>query len=66
MIHFNLIVIDVRVLQCSRRSSLTPPPQSIVTWDEYINAEAGKHPTLGRQQNCKESLKTFRANLAMV
>lgn len=49
-----------------RRESLTPPDENIVTWEEYINAEPGEYPTLGRQLVYKESSKTFRATVAMV
>ncbi|KAK6634926.1 Ankyrin repeat domain-containing protein 13C [Polyplax serrata] len=49
----------------TRRASLTPPPESKVTWNEYISSEAGGHPTLGREIWYKESSKTFRATLAM-
>lgn len=48
-----------------RRSSLTPPPAPNVRWDEYVGAEAGNHPKLGRDLVYKESSKTFRATLAM-
>lgn len=49
-----------------RKESLTPPHENIVTWEEYINAEPGEYPTLGRQLVYKESNKTFRATVAMV
>lgn len=49
-----------------RRASLTPPEENNVTWEEYINAEPGEYPTLGRQLVYKESSKTFRATVAMV
>lgn len=52
--------------QIVRRESLTPPEENQVTWDEYINAEPGEYPTLGRQLVYKESSKTFRATVAMV
>lgn len=52
--------------QPSRRASLTPPPESKVTWKEYISAEPGGHPILGREIQYKESTKAFRATLAMV
>lgn len=50
----------------ARRNSLTPPPASKVSWEEYISAEPGGHPTLGREQIYKESSKVFRATVAMV
>jgi hypothetical protein len=31
-----------------QRQSLTPPPQNTITWEEYISAENGKAPHLGR------------------
>lgn len=49
-----------------RRASLTPPEENSVTWEDYINAEPGEYPTLGRQLVYKESSKTFRATVAMV
>ncbi|XP_042531388.1 ankyrin repeat domain-containing protein 13C isoform X2 [Dipodomys spectabilis] len=48
-----------------RRQSLTPPPQNTITWEEYISAENGKAPHLGRELVCKESKKTFKATIAM-
>ncbi|XP_055680461.1 ankyrin repeat domain-containing protein 13C [Lutzomyia longipalpis] len=48
-----------------RRTSLSPPPNSNVTWDEYLKAEPGDHPKLGRDLVYKESSKTFRATVAM-
>ncbi|XP_054158587.1 ankyrin repeat domain-containing protein 13C-like [Oppia nitens] len=48
-----------------RRRSLTPPPTTSVTWDEYIRAAPGQHRPLGRQPVCKESVKAFKATLAM-
>lgn len=49
-----------------RRESLTPPEENSVSWEEYINAEPGEYPTLGRQLVYKETSKTFRATVAMV
>ena len=49
-----------------RRPSLTPPPPTTVTWEEYINSPPGQHPPLGRQPICKETVKAFKATLAMV
>lgn len=48
-----------------RRDSLSPPPTSTCTWDEYMAAEPGKHPVLGRSVVYKESAKSFKATLAM-
>lgn len=49
-----------------RRLSLTPPPESRVSWREYISAPVGEHPTLGRELVHKESSKAFKATVAMV
>lgn len=49
-----------------RRKSLPPPPKNQVTWENYINATPGKPPTLGREINCKGSIKPLKATLAMV
>ncbi|XP_042191739.1 ankyrin repeat domain-containing protein 13C isoform X2 [Callorhinchus milii] len=48
-----------------RRQSLTAPPANTITWEEYISAEPGKAPHLGRELVCKESKKTFKATIAM-
>ncbi|KAJ7401493.1 ankyrin repeat domain-containing protein 13C-like protein [Pitangus sulphuratus] len=48
-----------------RRQSLTPPSPNTITWEEYISAESGKAPHLGRELVCKESKKTFKATIAM-
>lgn len=48
-----------------RKESLPPPPPTNVTWDEYLNAEPGKHPVLGRHLICKESSKGFKPTVAM-
>lgn len=58
--------IVMRYFQIVRRESLTPPDENNVTWEDYINAEPGEYPTLGRQLVYKESSKTFRATVAMV
>lgn len=50
----------------ARRNSLTPPPPSKVSWEEYISSDPGGHPPLGREQIYKESSKAFRATVAMV
>lgn len=48
-----------------RRVSLNPPPESKITWEEYIIAAAGKCPLLGRDLVYKESSKSFKATVAM-
>uniref|UniRef100_A0A8C4Q9V4 Ankyrin repeat domain 13C n=1 Tax=Eptatretus burgeri TaxID=7764 RepID=A0A8C4Q9V4_EPTBU len=48
-----------------RRESLPPPQPNTISWEEYISAEAGKAPHLGRELVCKESRKNFRATVAM-
>lgn len=48
-----------------RRDSLAPPPSSPCSWDEYMAAEPGRHPQLGRSVVYKESAKAFKATLAM-
>ncbi|KAM4896169.1 ankyrin repeat domain-containing protein 13C isoform 2-T2 [Sylvia borin] len=48
-----------------RRQSLTPPSPNTISWEEYISAESGKAPHLGRELVCKESKKTFKATIAM-
>ena len=48
------------------RPSLPPPPKTNVTWSEYICAEEGCWPHLGRKVRCKETRKEFKAQLAMV
>uniref|UniRef100_A0A2K6JX09 Ankyrin repeat domain-containing protein 13C n=1 Tax=Rhinopithecus bieti TaxID=61621 RepID=A0A2K6JX09_RHIBE len=55
----------LRTYKPIRRQSLTPPPQNTITWEEYISAENGKAPHLGRELVCKESKKTFKATIAM-
>lgn len=45
---------------------MEPPDERNITWEEYINAEPGEYPTLGRQLVYKESSKTFRATVSMV
>lgn len=49
-----------------RRPSLKPPPNSAITWQEYINSPPGTYPQLGRDLVYKESSKSFRATVAMV
>ncbi|KAK4878130.1 hypothetical protein RN001_010636 [Aquatica leii] len=48
-----------------RRSSLSPPPEKNVTWDEYITANVSNYPRLGRDLVYKESSKSFKATIAM-
>ncbi|XP_027231114.1 ankyrin repeat domain-containing protein 13C [Penaeus vannamei] len=48
-----------------RRASLEPPTNEPVSWETYIEAEAGKPPPLGRMLICKESSKSFKATVAM-
>ncbi|XP_078263480.1 ankyrin repeat domain-containing protein 13C isoform X2 [Rhinoraja longicauda] len=48
-----------------RRQSLSAPPANTITWEEYISAESGKAPHLGRELVCKESKKIFKATIAM-
>ena len=50
-----------------RRKSLQPPQKiKIISWNDYINCSPGKHSPLGRDFIFKESVKAFRATLAMV
>lgn len=49
-----------------RRSSLSPPPDKAVTWEQYINSEINSYPRLGRDLVYKESAKAFKATIAMV
>lgn len=48
-----------------RRNSLTPPPDSGVSWEQYITAPPGDHPPLGRRLVNKETSRAFRATVAM-
>ncbi|XP_060822438.1 ankyrin repeat domain-containing protein 13C [Bombus pascuorum] len=48
-----------------RRASLNPPPESNITWEEYIMAPPGRSPLLGRNLVYKESSKSFKATVAM-
>ncbi|XP_063229928.1 ankyrin repeat domain-containing protein 13C [Bacillus rossius redtenbacheri] len=48
-----------------RRQSLTPPPESRVSWQEYLAAEPGGHAPLGRGMVYKETSKGFKATVAM-
>ncbi|KAL3271060.1 hypothetical protein HHI36_021560 [Cryptolaemus montrouzieri] len=48
-----------------RRTSLVPPPDKNVTWEQYIQAELNDYPRLGRDLVYKESTKSFKATIAM-
>ncbi|XP_028832315.1 ankyrin repeat domain-containing protein 13C-A-like isoform X2 [Denticeps clupeoides] len=48
-----------------KRQSLAAPDANKVSWEEYITAEHGKPPHLGRELLCKESKKNFKATVAM-
>uniref|UniRef100_A0A182UK95 Ankyrin repeat domain-containing protein n=1 Tax=Anopheles melas TaxID=34690 RepID=A0A182UK95_9DIPT len=48
-----------------RRESLQPPPNCEVTWQDYVSAEPGQYPNLGRELVYKESSKNFKATVAM-
>ncbi|XP_014235734.1 ankyrin repeat domain-containing protein 13C isoform X2 [Trichogramma pretiosum] len=48
-----------------RRTSLSPPPQTNLSWQEYITAPPGEFPILGRSSVFKESSKSFKATVAM-
>lgn len=48
-----------------RRTSLVPPPEKNVSWNEYIEAEINNYPRLGRELVYKESSKSFKATIAM-
>ncbi|KAJ3599516.1 hypothetical protein NHX12_033475 [Muraenolepis orangiensis] len=49
----------------ARRPSLTPPAPNTISWEEYITADNGRAPHLGRELVCKESKKNFKATVAM-
>ncbi|KAJ8687231.1 hypothetical protein QAD02_023025 [Eretmocerus hayati] len=48
-----------------RRASLNPPPESRISWEDYISAPSGQCPLLGRNLVYKESSKSFKATVAM-
>lgn len=50
--------------EIQRRCSLHPPVNT-TTWEQYINAEIGKCPQLGRPPMHKQSSKTLRATVAI-
>jgi hypothetical protein len=49
-----------------RRTSLIPPPEKNVTWQQYINSDMNDYPRLGRDLVYKETTKAFKATIAMV
>lgn len=49
----------------SHRESLPPPPPTNVTWTQYLEAEPGLHPILGRPPKCKVLKKPFKASVAL-
>jgi ankyrin repeat domain-containing protein 13 len=53
-------------LNVEHKPSLTPPPDSHVSWNDYIEAPIGDWPNIGRQMRIKESRKEFKAQLAVV
>lgn len=48
-----------------RRSSLSPPPDKSITWQQYVACEENCYPRLGRDLVYKESSKNFKATIAM-
>jgi len=56
--------INLFIQSLMRRASLNPPPESNITWDEYVVAPPGQCPLLGRNLVYKESSKTFKATVA--
>ncbi|XP_061696276.1 ankyrin repeat domain-containing protein 13C-like [Syngnathoides biaculeatus] len=48
-----------------RRQSLSAPAPNTISWEEYITAEHGKPPHVGRELVCKENKKHFKATVAM-
>ena len=49
-----------------RRTSLSPPPDKNVTWEQYLDSEMNNYPRLGRDLVYKETAKSFKATIAMV
>lgn len=47
------------------RESLPPPQPAAVSWQQYLQAEPGNHPTLGREQKCKIVKTAVKASVAM-
>jgi ankyrin repeat domain-containing protein 13 len=58
--------LDNNTNEPQRRKSLPPPPSRNISWEDYISSLPGKHVPLGRELNCKETVKAFKATLAMV
>lgn len=54
------------LMKVDYKPSLPPPPDSHVSWEEYINSTGGNWPTLGRKTKLKESRKEFKAQIAVV
>ncbi|XP_013100597.1 ankyrin repeat domain-containing protein 13C [Stomoxys calcitrans] len=52
-------------IEITRRSSLPPPPKPSISWEQYISAETGKCPLLGRTPVHKQSNKSLKATVAM-
>lgn len=48
-----------------RKASLNPPPETNISWEEYLAAPTGQCPLLGRSLVYKESSKSFKATVAM-
>ncbi|XP_061152030.1 ankyrin repeat domain-containing protein 13C-like [Syngnathus typhle] len=48
-----------------RRQSLSAPAPNTISWEEYITAEHGMPPHVGRELVCKENKKHFKATVAM-
>lgn len=51
--------------EVQHRDSLSPPPSTNVTWSQYCLADAGNHPTLGREPKFKVVKTAFKAGVAM-
>lgn len=51
--------------QPERRTSLPPPPNPCMKWEEYKNYTSSKCPCLGRVLVSKENCKTYKATVAM-
>ena len=49
----------------AHRPSLPPPPPTNVTWEQYIQAEPGDYPALGREPKLKIMKKPLKASVAM-
>ena len=53
-------------LNIQHKPSLPPPPDSHVSWNDYMQAPPGEWPNIGRPIRIKESKKEFKAQLAVV